>query len=50
MLTKFDQGTEAVVDTSARRQDVARKVVVHAVDKRGVWSFANGVEPVVAGW
>lgn len=50
LLTKFDQGTEALVDTSVRRQDVARKAVVHVVDERGVWSFANGVEPVVAGW
>jgi hypothetical protein len=46
----FSQGTSTQVATTTRRQDVARKVIVHAVDSQGVWSYTNDVRPVEAGW
>ncbi|KAF2818599.1 hypothetical protein CC86DRAFT_472674 [Ophiobolus disseminans] len=48
--TGTDEGTSTSVATTTRRQDVARKVIVHAVNSQGLWSFTNDVPPVVAGW
>ncbi|KAI4671030.1 uncharacterized protein J4E88_009425 [Alternaria novae-zelandiae] len=44
------QGTSTQIATTTRRQDVARKAIVHAVNSQGVWSFTSDVQPVVANW
>ncbi|KAI9048474.1 hypothetical protein LZ554_007309 [Drepanopeziza brunnea f. sp. 'monogermtubi'] len=42
--------TNATVPTTTRRRDVARNVIVHAVDDRGLWSLTNNVRAVGGSW
>jgi hypothetical protein len=44
------QASSATVATTNRSKEVERKVVVHAVNAQGVWSFTSDVRPVTAGW
>ncbi|EKD12914.1 uncharacterized protein L3040_005773 [Drepanopeziza brunnea f. sp. 'multigermtubi'] len=42
--------TNTTVATTTRRRDVARKVIVHAVDDKGLWSFTINVRAVEGSW